>query len=64
MILCKIKNVELYSEEPERFRPYIDHISGTNRDEPRVMIIQGSVEKMPFVSGRFDLVTAFETVFF
>ena len=34
MILCKIKNVELYSEEPERFRPYIDHISGTNRDEP------------------------------
>ena len=45
-----------------------DHIStiyqvltGTS---PRVMIIQGSVEKMPFVSGRFDLVTAFETVFF
>ena len=35
-----------------------------NKNEPRVEIVQGSVEKMPFRTGSFDLVTAFETVFF
>ncbi len=35
-----------------------------NKGETRVEIIQGSVEKMPFADGQFDLVTAFETVFF
>ncbi len=35
-----------------------------NRNESRVEIVQGSVEKMPFPEDRFDLATAFETVFF
>ncbi len=37
-----------------------------NKDEigKRVEILQGSVEKMPFEDRRFDLATAFETVFF
>ncbi len=35
-----------------------------NKDEERVEIVQGSVEKMPFDTKTFDLVTAFETVFF
>ncbi len=35
-----------------------------NKDEPRVKIVKGSVEKMPFKRDAFDLVTAFETVFF
>lgn len=35
-----------------------------NRGESRVEIHRGSVEKMPFRDGQFDLVTAFETVFF
>ncbi len=35
-----------------------------NKGESRVKIVQGSVEKMPFSDDRFDLVTAFETVFF
>ena len=30
----------------------------------RVEIIRGDVEKMPFQDARFDLATAFETVFF
>ncbi len=35
-----------------------------NKDEKRVEIIQGSVEKTPFRDNQFDLATAFETVFF
>ncbi|MCR5103318.1 MAG: class I SAM-dependent methyltransferase [Eubacterium sp.] len=35
-----------------------------NKGESRVKIIKGSVEKMPFKKDVFDLVTAFETVFF
>ncbi len=35
-----------------------------NKDEKRVEIVQGSVEKMPFRNNQFDLATAFETVFF
>ncbi len=35
-----------------------------NKDEKRVEIIQGSVEKMPFEAESFNLVTAFETLFF
>lgn len=35
-----------------------------NKDEKRVKILQGSVEKMPFKDGTLDLATAFETVFF
>ena len=35
-----------------------------NKGEVRVEIHKGSVEKMPFRDERFDLVTAFETVFF
>jgi len=35
-----------------------------NKREDRVEIVQGSVEKMPFADCSFDLVTAFETVFF
>jgi len=35
-----------------------------NAGEKRVRIVQGSVEKMPFEDERFDLATAFETVFF
>lgn len=35
-----------------------------NRGEGRVEIHRGSVEKMPFRDGQFDLVTAFETVSF
>ncbi len=35
-----------------------------NKGEDRVEILQGSVEKMPFDADSFDLVTAFETVFF
>ncbi len=35
-----------------------------NKAESRVEIVQGSVAKMPFKDGEFDLVTAFETVFF
>jgi ubiquinone/menaquinone biosynthesis C-methylase UbiE len=35
-----------------------------NKDEKRVEIVQGSVEKMPFRDNQFDLATAFETVFF
>ena len=35
-----------------------------NKNEPRVEIVRGSVEKMPFNADSFDLVTAFETVFF
>ena len=35
-----------------------------NKGESRVKIIKGSVEKMPFKKNVFDLVTAFETVFF
>jgi ubiquinone/menaquinone biosynthesis C-methylase UbiE len=35
-----------------------------NKGEGRVEIHQGSVEKMPFRKERFDLITAFETVFF
>ncbi len=35
-----------------------------NKNEPRVEIVQGSVEKMPFDKDSFNLVTAFETVFF
>ncbi|MCR5129458.1 MAG: class I SAM-dependent methyltransferase [Lachnospiraceae bacterium] len=37
-----------------------------NKDQigKRVEILQGSVEKMPFDDGQFDLATAFETVFF
>ena len=35
-----------------------------NKGEKRVEIIKGSVADMPFPNGTFDLVTAFETVFF
>jgi len=35
-----------------------------NKGEERVEILQASVEKMPFQDDQFDLVTAFETVFF
>ncbi len=35
-----------------------------NKNEKRVEIIQGSVEKMPFEDDKFDLITAYETVFF
>ncbi len=35
-----------------------------NKGESRVKILKGSVEKMPFKKDVFDLVTAFETVFF
>ncbi|MCR5227909.1 MAG: class I SAM-dependent methyltransferase [Eubacterium sp.] len=35
-----------------------------NKGESRVKILKGSVEKMPFKKEVFDLVTAFETVFF
>ena len=35
-----------------------------NKDEKRVKIFQGSVEKMPFKDNTLDLATAFETVFF
>ncbi len=35
-----------------------------NKGDTRVEIVQGSVEKMPFDAASFDLVTAFETVFF
>ncbi len=35
-----------------------------NKKEDRVEIVQGSVEKMPFGDCNFDLVTAYETVFF
>ncbi len=35
-----------------------------NKNEPRVEVVRGSVEKMPFNADSFDLVTAFETVFF
>jgi len=30
----------------------------------RCEIVQGSAEKLPFADGQFDLITAFETVFF
>ena len=53
----KIIGIDISEESVKKARK-------VNRDEPRVKIILGSVEKMPFVSGRFDLVTAFETVFF
>jgi len=35
-----------------------------NKGEPRVEIVQGSVTDLPFPACSFDLVTAFETVFF
>jgi len=35
-----------------------------NKKNSNVKIIQGSVDKMPFEDESFDLVTAFETIFF
>ncbi len=35
-----------------------------NKDEKRVNILLGSVDNMPFPKDKFDLITAYETVFF
>ncbi len=54
---CKIIGYDISEESVKKAQK-------VNKGETRVEVIQGSVEKMPFKDKQFDLVTAFETVFF
>ncbi|MCR5403307.1 MAG: class I SAM-dependent methyltransferase [Butyrivibrio sp.] len=53
----RIVGIDISSESVKKAR-------AVNKGEERVKIIKGNVENMPFHEDRFDLVTAFETVFF